>query len=135
MCTVEDCDGGPQGRRLVVAPRTTDLGPGDDVVPIGWTAVLNTSGWKPRDELDLHVTGALRVIPRKAPEAIRLKDGSFRGMHLGEGTKDVVRALGRPVRWGGFPDPTGASADEGIPTGPCRARRRRVGSRTPGQVS
>jgi hypothetical protein len=52
------------------------------------------------------------------PEPIRLKDGSFRGVHLGERTKDVVRMLGRPVRWGGIPDPTGASEDEGVPSGP-----------------
>ena len=52
------------------------------------------------------------------PEAIRLSDGSFRGVHLGEGTKDILRTLGRPVRWGAFPSPTAASGDEELPTGP-----------------
>ena len=52
------------------------------------------------------------------PEAIRLSDGSFRGVHLGEGTKDILRTLGRPVRWGAFPSPTGPSGDEELPSGP-----------------
>jgi len=52
------------------------------------------------------------------PEAIRLSDGSFRGVHLGEGTKDILRTLGRPVRWGELPSPTGASGDEELPSGP-----------------
>lgn len=52
------------------------------------------------------------------PEAIRLKDGSFRGVHLGERTRGVVRTLGRPVRGGEFPTPTDASPDEQLPSGP-----------------
>src|SRR5690349_25080476 len=79
------------------------------------------------------------------PEAIRLSDGSFRGVHLGEGTKDILRTLGRPVRWGEFPSPTGASGDEELPSGPgdtisldyrdfaVRSEERRVGKECRGR--
>jgi hypothetical protein len=62
-------------------------------------------------------TPIVSVTPQH-PELVGLGVGSFRGIHLGQGTRAVVRTLGRPVKWGDFPTPTQASEDAIPPSGP-----------------
>jgi hypothetical protein len=57
------------------------------------------------------------VRPRR-PELVSFRVGSFRGVHLGEGTAAVVRTLGEPGRRGSFPSPITGPPDAGLPGGP-----------------
>jgi hypothetical protein len=69
---------------------------------------------------DTRHTSIVSVAPEH-PELVGLRVGSFRGVHLGEDTRAVVRTLGKPVKWGDFPTPTDASEGATPPSGPGEA--------------
>jgi hypothetical protein len=62
---VQDSDG-PEGLRLIVAPRSNAVAVGDEVACLGWAAALAKSGTTDPRELEVEAAGAL--IPSRTAE-------------------------------------------------------------------